>query len=84
MDEEKSHSKAFGSINAVIATQQKHLDSEAKAPTVNIIQEESEKGQLGKILGVSSVHPYMLITKRYLSPNIYFVIHFSLFLLVGL
>ncbi|KAM3381942.1 hypothetical protein P3S68_007515 [Capsicum galapagoense] len=51
VDEEKSHSKAFGSINAVIATQQKHLDSEAKAPTVNIIREESEKGQLGKILG---------------------------------
>ncbi|CAN4085843.1 unnamed protein product [Withania somnifera] len=51
VDEEKSQCKASGSINAAITIQHEQLiGSEAKAPTLNIILEESEKRQLEKIL----------------------------------
>ncbi|XP_055825299.1 uncharacterized protein LOC129893898 isoform X2 [Solanum dulcamara] len=51
VDEEKSHCKTCGSINAAITTQQEQLlDSEAKAPIVSISLDESEKRQFGETL----------------------------------
>lgn len=57
VDEEKSHCKTRGSIDAAITTQQEQLlDSEAKAPIVSINLDESEKRQFGETLEVSSGH----------------------------